>query len=145
LYAVKQVELAVRAQLDELLKPVAITTIQYTALTVLERRDDLTSAALARRSFVTAQTMGDIVSALERRGLIERHQDPTHGRRLTISLTGQGRQLLDQIRGDVQQIENRMTDGLTGPDRDRFRETLLLCLTNLTGETDHALERLLPA
>ena len=70
LYAVKQVELAVRAHLDELLRPSGITALQYTALTVLARRAGLTSAELARNAFVTPQSMGDLVTALERRQLV---------------------------------------------------------------------------
>jgi hypothetical protein len=53
-YAVKRVELAVWAHLDDLLKPVGTTALQYTALTVLGRHDGLSAAKLARRSFVTA-------------------------------------------------------------------------------------------
>lgn len=50
LYLVKQVELSVRAGLDALVRPADITTLQYTALTVLERHPDLTAARLARHS-----------------------------------------------------------------------------------------------
>lgn len=64
LYLMKQVELAVRAQLDELTRPHGLTALQYTALTVLERHPDITAAHLARNSFVTAQSMSDMVSAL---------------------------------------------------------------------------------
>ena len=64
LYLLKQVELAVRSHLDDLLRPAGLTALQYTALTVLERRPDLTSAQLARNSFVTAQTMADMVTTL---------------------------------------------------------------------------------
>src|SRR6185437_12133584 len=53
LYVVKQVELAVRSRLDDLLRPAGLTVLQYTALTVLERHPDLSSAQLARNSFVT--------------------------------------------------------------------------------------------
>src|SRR5689334_14560427 len=42
LYLVKRTELAVRARLDEVLKPSGLTALQYTALTVLERHDGLT-------------------------------------------------------------------------------------------------------
>src|SRR4051794_2090760 len=60
LYLVKRVELAVRSRLDEVLRPGGLTTLQYTALTVLQRHPaSLTSAQLARNSFVTAQTMAD--------------------------------------------------------------------------------------
>ena len=65
LYLVKQVELAVRARLDELLRPDGLTALQYTALTVLERHPDMSVAQLARNSFVTAQSMADMVAALK--------------------------------------------------------------------------------
>jgi DNA-binding MarR family transcriptional regulator len=68
LYLIKRTELAVRARLEELLKPAGITALQYTALTVLQRRDGISAAQLARDSFVTAQSMADMVRALERRG-----------------------------------------------------------------------------
>ena len=41
IYLVKQVELAVRSRLDELLRPDGLTALQYTALTVLERHPDM--------------------------------------------------------------------------------------------------------
>ena len=70
LYLVKQVELAVRSHLDDLLRPAGLTALQYTALTVLERHPDLSSAHLARNSFVTAQSMADMITTLEGRGRI---------------------------------------------------------------------------
>jgi DNA-binding MarR family transcriptional regulator len=117
LYAVKQVELAVRAHLDELLRPSGITALQYTALTVLDRRDGLTTAELARSSFVTPQTMGDLVTALERRGLIERHPDPGNRRRLLIGLTEAGQDLLAGFEGAVRALEERMVGDLTAEER----------------------------
>jgi DNA-binding MarR family transcriptional regulator len=131
LYAVKQVELAVRSRLDETLRPFGVTTIQYSALTVLEHRDNITSAALARRSFVTAQTMGDIVMALERRGYIVRHRDPAHARRLVIAVTDEGRGLLDEVREDVRLIELRMTTGMSDEERDELCRLLRTSLDNL--------------
>jgi DNA-binding MarR family transcriptional regulator len=93
LYLVKQVELAIRARLDELTRPEGLTALQYTALTVLERHPDLTSARLARHSFVTAQSMADMVTALRARGLIERHRDAADRRRLVLALTDKGQEL----------------------------------------------------
>jgi len=82
LYLVKRVELAVRARIEEIVRPAGLTTNQYTALTVLERHDDMSSAQLARLSFVTAQSMADVITSLEGRGLIERHRDRADRRRL---------------------------------------------------------------
>ena len=138
LYAVKQVELAVRAHMDAVLKPYSVTTIQYTALTVLEHRNDLTSAALARRSFVTAQTMGDIVTALERRGVIARKPDPAHAKRLTISLTEEGQRVLSDVREDIETIERRMTRGLTHGEQEDLRVALQKCFANLAAPAERA-------
>ncbi|QYN38439.1 MarR family transcriptional regulator [Pseudonocardia sp. DSM 110487] len=131
LYAVKQVELAVRAHLDELLRPSGTTVLQYTALTVLARRDGLTSAELARNAFVTPQSMGDMVTALERRDLVTRHRDPRHARRLLISLTPAGQELLERMESQVRALEERMLDGLTAGERAELRDYLNRCRSAL--------------
>jgi len=62
LYVVGQLELAVRAGLDEIVRAAGITALQYTALTVLDRHDGLSLAQLARHSFVTPQAAADLVA-----------------------------------------------------------------------------------
>ena len=131
LYAVKQVELAVRAHLDELLRPSGTTALQYTALTVLARRDGLTSAELARNAFVTPQSMGDLVTALERRDLVTRHRDPRHARRLLINLTPAGQELLTRVEAQVRALEERMLAGLTADERADLRDYLNRCRSAL--------------
>ncbi len=124
LYAVKQVELAVRAHLDDLLRDSGVTALQYTALTVLSRRDGLTSAELARNSFVTPQAMADLVTALERGGFILRRRNPDNRRQLLISLTPEAEALLDRFDAPVAGIEKRMVEGFDAAERDRFRDYL---------------------
>lgn len=132
LYVVKQLELAVRAQLDALLKPARVSVPQYTALTVLERRTTMSSADLARASFVRAQSTTDLVAGLERRGFIRREPDPENRRRLLISLTDTGRQLLAELEPLVAKLEERMVDQLDRPARAAFRANLNACRTALT-------------
>jgi DNA-binding MarR family transcriptional regulator len=127
LYAVKQVELLVRRHLDDLLRPAGITTVQYTALTVLERRSGLSSAELARASFVTAQSMSDVVAALEAAGLIERHRDGANRRRLELGLTPAGRDLLARLAPAVTQLERLMVSGLADAEVERLRDALGSC------------------
>jgi DNA-binding MarR family transcriptional regulator len=131
LYIIKQVELAVRARLDELVRPAGLTALQYTALTVLERHPDLTSAHLARNSFVTAQSMADMVSTLRSRGLIDRHQDLVDRRRLVLSLTDAGRALLDDYRQPVADLETEMLSGLSADEARTLREAMLSCRETL--------------
>ncbi|MFD5296324.1 MarR family winged helix-turn-helix transcriptional regulator [Streptomyces mutabilis] len=132
LYLVKRTELVVRARLEEVLKPAGVTALQYTALTVLERHDSLTAAQLARDSFVTAQSVADMVRTLEARGHVVRHPNPDNRRELLISLTELGRRLLADYEEPVRDLERRMTDGLTPEQHVHLRAGL-----------DHAWRRLL--
>ncbi|HEY0532920.1 MAG TPA: MarR family transcriptional regulator [Actinoplanes sp.] len=121
LYLVKQLELSVRARLTDLVRPAGITALQYTALTVLERHDGLSTAQLARNSFVTAQAMADMVAALEARGLIRRERNPGNRREMLIYLTVQGTTRLKELAEPVRRLEEEMTRDL---DAARFRQSL---------------------
>jgi DNA-binding MarR family transcriptional regulator len=133
LYAVKQVELVVRAHLDDLLRDSGITALQYTALTVLARRDHLTSAELARNSFVTPQAMADLVTALERGGFILRRRNPDNRRQLLISLTPEADALLARFDLPVAGLEARMLEGFEDAERERFRDYLNRARSSLEG------------
>ena len=133
MYLVKQVELAVRSHLDDLLRPVGLTALQYTALTVLERQPDLSSAQLARNSFVTAQSMADMITALEGRG-----SDRTAPRPGRPPPTGRGadpggRELLGRYRDQVSDLEAQMLAGLTKTEISGLRRGLHACHANLAG------------
>lgn len=132
LYVVKQLELVSRAQLDDVLRPAGVTTLQYTALTVLARRPHTTSADLARLSFVRAQSTADLVSALAKRELISRSPDPANRRRLLISLTDAGRELLATYDPLVAQLEEQMLADFSASERDDFRELLGRARRSLT-------------
>jgi DNA-binding MarR family transcriptional regulator len=135
LYEMKQVELAVRARLDELVRPSGLTALQYTALTVLEIHPDLTASHLARRSFVTAQTMADMVTSLREQGLIERHRDPSDRRRLVLALTPRGRELLEQHRQGVVDLEAEMVSDLSGTEAAALRRGIAVCRETLARRT----------
>jgi DNA-binding MarR family transcriptional regulator len=127
LYLMKQVELAVRARLDDMLRPAGLTALQYTALTVLEGHPDLTASQLARRSFVRAQSTADMVTALLDRELIERHRDPADRRRLVLALTPAGYEVLDEYRPQVAGLEAEMLSGLTRSEAVALRAAMLAC------------------
>ena len=124
LYLVKQLESAIRARMDVALRSRGITVPQYTALTVLEQHDDMSAAQLARYTFVTAQAMEGVVGALQNAGLIVRHRDPENRRRLVISLTAEGRALLEDCREDIDRIEAVAFASLTTEQRSRLSEWL---------------------
>jgi DNA-binding MarR family transcriptional regulator len=110
-----------------------LTALQYTALTVLERHPDLTSAHLARNSFVTAQSMADMVTSLRSQDLIDRHLDAADRRRLVLSLTTAGKELLDRCRPAVAALEAEMLSGLSAAEASALRAGILSCREALRG------------
>ena len=132
LYLVKQVELAARHALDQVVEPSGLTTLQYTALTVLERDPGITAAQLARNSFVRTQTMAEMVACLLDHGLVERVRDETNRRQYLLTLSAAGVALLASLSGPVADLEHRMLTGLDDIRIDQLRAALLACRRSLT-------------
>ena len=135
-YQLKRTQHALRLRVDEVLKKVGLTTPQYAALSVLEDSPGLSGAALARRSFVTPQTMNMIVARLERAGLIARSPHPEHGRVLQAYLTNEGKTLVSGAHEVVEAVEERMLAGLGLEDRVRLAGTLNGCADALEDVRD---------
>src|SRR3712207_8022525 len=64
-YELKRAQHALRSEMDGALRGVGLTTPQYAALSVLEGEEGISGALLARRCFVTPQTMNGILVNLE--------------------------------------------------------------------------------
>ncbi len=117
-------ELAVRKHLDAVLEAQGLTTVQYTALTALERHPEMTAAALARFTFVTAQTIAQLVRTLVYRGWVDRHPDPGSRRQHLLSLTAEGQRLLQELRDPVSEVERRMTAGVDRTELARIHDAM---------------------
>ena len=76
-----------------------LTLAESSTLSRLERGGPASSSELARHDRISPQSMGVTVAALEDRGLIERDRDPGDGRRIVLSITEAGRQLIHDKRG----------------------------------------------
>lgn len=104
-YLVARLDRLIRARLVEALQPFDVTVPQYTLLSVLDTRPGLSNAQLARRSYVSAQAMHQLVNGLEDRGLISRRLSPDHGRAQPAELTAEGRALLTKCHAVVGEVE----------------------------------------
>jgi DNA-binding MarR family transcriptional regulator len=133
LYLIKQLELAVTAEMERVISIAGLTPIQYTALTAMERHPGITSAQLARNSFVRAQSMAELVNGLLRRGLITRERDPGDGRHYLLSLTPQGAALVESLSGPVGTVERLMLSELAPEEVVSLHGYLDRCRRSLTG------------
>jgi DNA-binding MarR family transcriptional regulator len=96
------------SKIDPALKQHGLTSLQYTVLSVINRYSGLSSTELSRHFFVTPQTMGPILSQLDKRGLILREANAENRRLLAISLTAEGCQLLDTCNHVIADIEREI-------------------------------------
>jgi DNA-binding MarR family transcriptional regulator len=126
-YLIKRIERGVRAELDAALRPLGVSTPEYTALSVLRMRSGLSSAQLARRAFVSGQAMNQIVISLEQRELITRSADPDHGKILRAQLTRKGSALLKLCDGATSHVERLLTSTLSEQQESALREALMQC------------------
>lgn len=109
-FALKTAQHALRTHMDASLQRIGLTTAQYAALNFLKIEPGVSNALLARRSFVTPQTMQVIIVALERAGLIARAPHPGHGRVQTTELTDRGREVLIDASEIVARTEERLRE-----------------------------------
>jgi DNA-binding MarR family transcriptional regulator len=107
-YALKLAQQALRTHLDSGLREIGLTTPQYAVLTFLKNEAGASNATLARRAFVTPQTMQAILVALERAGFISRTAHPGHGRVQKTELTAKGSNALEAASGIVANAEARL-------------------------------------
>ncbi len=107
-YVLKRAQHALRRSMDDALTAVDLTTPQYAVLIALVEEPGLSNAELARRSFVTPQSMIRVVAGLEHRGLIARHEHVGNARVLDAELTDAGRDVASQAQAIVAEIESAM-------------------------------------
>lgn len=130
-YKLKQTQHSLRLHMDEALRTLDLTTPQYAVLAQLELSPGISNAALARSSFITAQTMHGIVSNLEKRNLVKRKSDPQHGRILCTELTKQGITVVQQAHKIISRVETTMTSSISEDNKTLLTKLLLECFNNL--------------
>ena len=131
---VEQVAAALRLSIGLLLRklrqtpvPDELTMPESAALARLDRGGPATASTLARLEQISPQSMGATLSALEGRGLIERHPDAQDGRRVVLSLTDAGRQVLrDRRDARTAQLARALADGFTPAEISQLRAVVPL-------------------
>jgi DNA-binding MarR family transcriptional regulator len=114
--------------------PGEMTFSEIAALARLERGGPATSAELARLEQISPQAMGATLAGLEERGLVARSADPSDGRRVVMSVTGAG---LDVMRKRRDVRVDQIAAALGGFSRTELQQ--LLAATPLIERLAHSL------
>lgn len=92
--------LARRLRAERIARGVAteLSDTQLAALAALERHAAMTPGGLAEHEKVQPPSMTRVIAALLERGLVTRAPHPTDGRQVMLTVTDQGRELVQQSR-----------------------------------------------
>jgi DNA-binding MarR family transcriptional regulator len=111
-----------------------LTVAETSALSRLDRGGPATSSDMAKEDRISPQSMGATLAVLEQRGLIERRKDPGDGRRVVLSITPDGRQLVNDRRSArTEMIAAALSSGFTPAELDVLHAAAPL-LERLAGE-----------
>jgi DNA-binding MarR family transcriptional regulator len=116
-YLLKEASSALRAAMEEVLRPLGMSVTHYSCLELLAQRPGSSNSELARGAFVTRQTMNVLLQTLEREGYVTRPAEAPVGKALPTRLTPRGRRSLDKASAAVRSVEVRMLAGMTETDR----------------------------
>ena len=130
-YQIKVVQHGIRNMMDRLLREINLTTPQYAALTILDTSPGISGAALARKCFVTPQTMNEILTNLSELNYVVRQQHPQHGRIIQTYLTTTGKQKLVEAELAIESVDDLLSKPLTLEEKKRIIEWLKACHTLL--------------
>ena len=110
-----------------------VTTAQIGLMRQLANEPGLSGAELARRLLISPQGVQLALTALERRGLVERKQDPQHKRILQAYLTDEGRDVVGTVVSDAVAAHDNVFGVLSADEQETLRELLSRVVEKGTG------------
>jgi DNA-binding MarR family transcriptional regulator len=106
---------------------------QTAALATIERHGPLTPSELAERERVQRPTVTRVLARLEEAGLVERAADPADRRCSLVSISAEGRELLDAVRARKDAFLSRRIDALDTADRETLERAAAILERMLKG------------
>ena len=87
-----------------------VTADQFVALTLLAHQDGITQRELVEQAFSDANTIGEMLTRLEKKQFVRRERHPKDGRARCVFLTPKGRKLQKRLwdgwEGRLQEVDN---------------------------------------
>jgi DNA-binding MarR family transcriptional regulator len=119
-----QLSHSVEQEIAAALADMNLAVLQLEALAELSMNPSLSTADLARRTFVTPQNMSLAVSKLADRGYLVRSAHATNARINRLELTARGRRVLDRGVARAQRVEAKTFAALTARERAHLLKAL---------------------
>jgi len=124
-YLLKETQSLLHTRMDEVLRPLGLTVPQYSCLLTLQQQPGITSSELARRGFVSRQSMNVLLQSLADRGLVTRDDERGPRNQLAAQLTPDAADLLAEAQRGVETVVTRMTSGMRAAQLTELRDALV--------------------
>jgi DNA-binding MarR family transcriptional regulator len=131
-YLIKRAQAAIHVRLEEIVSAHGLGIAQLVVLSFLAETPGLANADLARRAFVTPQSMNEVLKQLESTGLVERRKNLANARILNAYLTRPGTRKWRAVNSQVRELEARLLSGLASDERQILNRALLTIIDNVT-------------
>ena len=131
-YLLARVCKAHRGSVAATLAEVGLHVGQEMVLSHLWKHDGLTPSELADRLGVEPPTVTNMLSRMERAGLLERCRDPKDARCTRVHLTEKGRNLREPVERRWRAVQERAFEGVTVEEEALLSELLAKIHGNLT-------------
>jgi DNA-binding MarR family transcriptional regulator len=132
-HLLKNLHHSVRQAVDEAfrLQRIEMSLAHFVVLLTLEYEPGIAGAELARRGFVTAQTMNSILRRMERDGDIERRPHPGNARADSWFVTKSGQAHLERARVVGEAVWMRMLSALKASEIKQLQNMLERCIKGM--------------
>lgn len=109
------------------LKPFGITEPQYNVLRTLrmKRGEPISAQKIQDKMVQRSSNVTRLIDKLQARGLVVRKECPTNRRKMDISITDEGIELLERLDEKVRDIHRPMTDNLTTEEARTLKQLIL--------------------
>jgi DNA-binding MarR family transcriptional regulator len=106
-----------------------LTPVQYAAISKVGLTPGVDQRTLARSIGLDTSTMAGVIDRLEARGLLQRQASAEDRRVRLLSLTDEGRNLLQAVEPDMLKAQERILEPLRPTERDEFMRMLRKLVT----------------
>lgn len=130
-YLIKRAQQALNQACTDRLRPLELSMSQYAVLRALDDHPGASSAELARITFVTRQSLRDVLGGLRSASLVTVAEQASSGRALPVTLTASGRAKLRAAEELITRAEEEMLGDLSADQRRYLADLLHTCVDNL--------------
>jgi MarR family transcriptional regulator for hemolysin len=116
---------------QKILDKETISISHWFYLRVLTERGALNQLELSKRVGIASTTAVPALDNMERRGLLQRTRDPKDRRKYYVSITNEGRRLVDKLMPELLELISSSLDGITSEEMRAFWSVLHKIENNL--------------